>query len=217
MDPMGMQLELKRNRPQIDTVLTFAVASHANGDLLANHLCGPLSAYAERFKPGSDIDERTLDGTRTVMGAEPEYGLGISAYLLLEVARQKSSATFTRRALNTLDGVVRAAAYFAERLALHRHPELADQIAQEKRELHGPGIPLGAEVAWTCEQFMVWASETEDCGIPEPGMTVVEDYCRWRQETMANEVTPYCLYATHQYQTMAYAERLADALAPPTE
>jgi len=214
LDPAVMQAEVTRNRSLIDVILAYSTLSERNAETLSEQCCSSLSAYAERFKPGTEIDAETLRASAYNWGTAPDYGLSIQAYLVLETARQRRSAYLGRRALNTLSDVMSASSYFAEKWELAQVPEATEEIRREKREYGGCLSPLGAEIAWCCEQFMVEVSVADDPGMPEAGMAVIRDYCRWRQETMAKQVTPYCLYATHQYQTMAYAKRLADALAP---
>ena len=216
MSAFGMQKDVERNRAQIHTILTYSNSSDRNADTLGNYLCASLSAYAERFKPGTEIDAQTLSTRSYVQGTQPDYGLTIQAYLLLEVARQRKSAPFTRRALSTLYDVVLARSYLGEESFLHRHPERAHEIARVKRENGGFRTTLGAEIAWCCEQFMVEASRVDEPGIPEPGMVVIADYCRWHKDTVTiiGEVRIRWLLRTEQHRTMAYVNKLVAALAP---
>ncbi len=216
LSPHMMQIEIERNSAQMRTIVTYSNSSDRNADTLGDYLCASLAEYAERFKPGTEIDEQTLSARSYVQGTQPDYGLAIQAYLLLEVARQKKSAPFTRRALSTLYDVVLADSYFAEKLTLYKHPDHSDYIAREKREFGGSGTNLGAEIAWCCEQFMVRASQFNRPRIPEPGMVVIADYCRWRKDTLAIWGSPHYrdLDLSQRHRTMAYVKKLVAALAP---
>ena len=216
LNPHMMQMEVERNRARIDTILTYSNSSDRSAETLGDYLCASLSAYAERLKPGTEIDAQTLSARSFVQGTQPGYGLAIQAYLLLEVARQKKSATFTRRALSTLYDVVLAQSYLMERWALYDHRGLSREAAREKREYGGSLSGLGAEIAWCCEQFMVEASRVDEPGIPEPGMVVIADYCRWRKDKLKiiGDMRLPCLPRHEQHRTMAYVKKLVAALPP---
>ena len=213
MEPHMMQMEIEKSRPHIDTVLAYGASSESNADALGDWLCASLATYAERFRPGMQINEEYLKPRRYLMGTRPEDGLNAYAYLLLQVAEQKGSATFTRRALSTLHDVVLAQSYLTEKRTLYKHPDHSQELAREKTEYGGSLSVLGAEIAWCCEQFMVEMSGTPEPAMPEAGMVVIADYCQWREETMKRRMTPNCLDGVRQHRTMAYVRKLADALA----
>ncbi len=215
MNAFGMQKDVEKHRAQIDTILTYSNSSDRNADTLGDYLCASLAEYAERFKPGTEIDAQTLSTRSYIWETSPEYGVTIQAYLLLELARQRRSPTLTRRALSTLYDVVLARSYLGEKSFLHRHPERAHEIARVKRENGGYRTTLGAEIAWCCEQFMVETSQVDEPGIPEPGMVVIADYCRWRKDTVTVMGTRLrWLLRTQQHRTMAYVKKLVAALPP---
>ena len=213
LEPSVMRREVERNRDAINTVLGHAEASEDNAARLAEYLFSSLNAYAERFKPGTEIDEQMLSARPYKWGTQPEYGLSVEAYLLLQMAKQQEPANFTRRALSTLYDVVLARAYLAEKRTLHNHPEDSDEVAREKRESGGPLTDLGGEIAWCCEEFMVDEYLADDPGIPEPGMAVITEYWQWRRETMVEWGRADCLHLVHQHRTMEYVKKLAEALS----
>ncbi|MBI3921422.1 MAG: hypothetical protein HY318_08410 [Armatimonadetes bacterium] len=212
LEPHLMQKEVERNKSTINILLTYSKSFEENSRTLADNLLARLGNYAERFKPGKEIDENTLRTRSYVVGKEPDHGLNIDAYLLLELAKQKRSIAFTKRALSTLYGVVLACSYLAEKRTLNRTPGSEQEIDREKREMGGFGTKLGAEIAWYCEMFMVDQHLSDEPFLPQSAMDVVIDFWRWRKEIMVKKGRPYCLELVHQQRTMAYVKKLIDAL-----
>jgi hypothetical protein len=212
MDARPMRAEIERNADLVDAILAYSRSSTDSADRLAAHLLHSLSVYAERFRPGTAIDEETLKPQRRVVGTEPEHGLNMDAYFVLEVAKQKQSGTFTRRALSTLYDVMRAHSHLAEQRILYGHPELHDQVVQSRREFGWPLSSLGGEIAWCCEQFMVSAYLADEPPLPESGLAVVTDYWHWRKDTMIRSKSADCLPWHYQQETMQHVKALVDAL-----
>jgi len=213
----SMRADIERNADLIDAILAYSRSSSDSADRLAAHLLHSLGVYAERFSPGTAIDEETLKPQPHEVGTEPEHGLNMDAYLVLEVAKQKQSGTFTRRALSTLYDVMRAHSHLVEQCTLYKHPEFYDEVVQSTREFGGPLSDLGGEIAWCCEHSMVSAYLADEPPVPESGLAVVTDYWHWREDTMIRSGSADCLPWRHQQTTMQYVKTLVDALGENSE
>lgn len=214
LDPSFMESAIERNSTAIDAILAYAKASPRNADALADYLLGLLAEYAIRFKPGRELDDRVIrDANRAFpRGEEPDNGLNIGTYLLLEIASQKKSPSFTRKALSAVHDVVQAHSYVRQQGALLRMPGIHDDMAIGRKAAGGFLTTLGGEMAWCCERFMVDVYRSDDPHLPDVALAVIQDYWQWRKESMAKWHRTDCLNEWEQHRTMAIVEKLTEVL-----
>lgn len=213
----SFQKALARNREAIDALLAPAPTSPAYANELANQLVSPLRAYAERFKPGSAIDEDRLAQTTPAMDDPLDFDLGLRAYLLLELVKRQRSLALAREAFAALDDVVRASSYLTLQRQLYRHKvdaefDVAAVRAREQESFGGenPGF-LGTEIAWHCESFLA-SLPKDDPFLPAAAMARVETYQQWRTEAMGPD-GPGWLAVRHMFTTITCVRELIPLLA----
>jgi hypothetical protein len=205
----NFQLTIDANRGPIETLLAPAATSPAYASDLAGRLLSPLHAYAERFRPGSTIDDSVLGRTTFAMGETYDYGLELRAYLLLQLVKQQRSAALAREVFAAFDETIRADSYLCVQRTLYWHREetefdVAAALAREREEFGGenPG-PVGSQLAALCEAFLthLYLSD-EPAYLPSPAMDRVEAYWQWRKETMVTDNSPDWLRHRHMYATV---------------
>ncbi len=211
-NPGGMETELARNRGKLDAVLGYARASATNQKALTSLLLTDLAAFSTRFAPGKAISETAFAGRPRAVERAPEYGLGIEAYLVTQLASESRSPALARRGLKGVCEAHSAVAHFFEEMALHDGVQSAESIAREKGELGGYGSGAGAEIAWSCERFMVRAHGS-DAFVSLPGARrVIDDYWQWRKATLLERKQNAWLPVDYEHRTMGYVKKLVDAL-----
>ncbi|PIX38457.1 MAG: hypothetical protein COZ57_30580 [Armatimonadetes bacterium CG_4_8_14_3_um_filter_66_20] len=203
----AMESHLRRNKPFMRPLLEYAKVSDHNLEGLAEYVLASQMAFARRFAPGSHLDNEVVTRTTYDKGSEPEYGLSIEAYLLLQMAELRGSASFLRRVLTVLHEVVVAMSYLAEQQILHRQLVPPQEIEKTTRERGVVLTTPGAQIAWYCEQFMTRQAVFSSGYLPETALAVVANYQRWRGRTATVRFT-----MLHQHTTMSYVKALAEAL-----
>jgi len=203
----AMESHLRRNKPFMRPLLEYAKVSDHNLEGLAEYVLASQMAFARRFAPGSHLDNEVVTRTTYDKGSEPEYGLSIEAYLLLQMVEFRMSASFLRRVLTVLHEVVLAMSYLAEQQILHRQLVPPQEIEKTTRERGVVLTTPGAQIAWYCEQFMTRQAVFSSGYLPETALAVVANYQRWRGRTATVRFT-----MLHQHTTMSYVKALAEAL-----
>jgi len=203
----AMESHLRRNKPFMRPLLEYAKVSDHNLEGLAEYVLASQMAFARRFAPGSRLDDEVVTRTTYDKGSEPEYGLSIEAYLLLQMVEFRMSASFLRRVLTVLHEVVVAMSYLAEQQILHRQLVPPQEIEKTTRERGVVLTTPGAQIAWYCEQFMTRQAVFSSGYLPETALAVVANYQRWRGRTATVRFT-----MLHQHTTMSYVKALAEAL-----
>jgi len=203
----AMESHLRRNKPFMRPLLEYAKVSDHNLEGLAEYVLASQMAFARRFAPGSRLDDEVVTRTTYDKGSEPEYGLSIEAYLLLQMVEFRMSASFLRRVLTVLHEVVLAMSYLSEQQILHRQLVPPQEIEKTTRERGVVLTTPGAQIAWYCEQFMTRQAVFSSGYLPETALAVVANYQRWRGRTATVRFT-----MLHQHTTMSYVKALAEAL-----
>ncbi|NCQ31985.1 MAG: hypothetical protein GW802_32050 [Armatimonadetes bacterium] len=203
----AMESHLRRNKPFMRPLLEYAKVSDHNLEGLAEYVLASQMAFARRFAPGSHLDNEVVTRTTYDKGSEPEYGLSIEAYLLLQMVEFRMSASFLRRVLTVLHEVVLAMSYLSEQQILHRQLVPPQEIEKTTRERGVVLTTPGAQIAWYCEQFMTRQAVFSSGYLPETALAVVANYQRWRGRTATVRFT-----MLHQHTTMSYVKALAEAL-----
>ena len=209
----AMESHLRRNKPFMRPLLEYAKVSDHNLEGLAEYVLASQMAFARRFAPGSHLDNEVVTRTTYDKGSEPEYGLSIEAYLLLQMAELRRSASFLRRVLTVLHEVVLAMSYLSEQRILHRQLVSPEEIERQKRG-HGGMLPtsMGDQVVWYCEQFMTRQAVFSSGYLPETALAVIANYQRWRSGAVARAAPAGLLPVLHQHTIMSYVKALAEAL-----
>jgi hypothetical protein len=208
----SMESDLRRNKPFMGPLLAYAKASDHNLEGLAEYVLASQEAFARRFAPGSHLDDEVVTRTTYDKGSEPEYGLSIEAYLLLQMAELRRSASFLRRVLTVLHEVVVAMSYLAEQQILHRQLVPPQEIEKTTRERGVVLTTSGAQIAWYCEQFMTRQAVFSSGYLPETALAVIANYQRWRSGPVARGSSAALLAMSHQHTIMSYANGLAETL-----
>jgi len=203
----AMESHLRRNKPFMRPLLEYAKVSDHNLEGLAEYVLASQMAFARRFAPGSRLDDEVVTRTTYDKGSEPEYGLSIEAYLLLQMVEFRMSASFLRRVLTVLHEGVLAMSYLSEQQILHRQLVPPQEIEKTTRERGVVLTTPGAQIAWYCEQFMTRQAVFSSGYLPETALAVVANYQRWRGRTATVRFT-----MLHQHTTMSYVKALAEAL-----
>jgi len=209
----SMESYLRTNKPFMRPLLEYAKVSDDNPEMLAEYVLASQEAFARRFAPGSHLDDEVVARTTYDRGTAPEYGLTIEAYLLLQMAELRRSASFLRRVLTVLHEVVLAMSYLSEQRILHRQLVSPEEIERQKRG-HGGMLPtsMGDQVVWYCEQFMTRQAVFSSGYLPETALAVIANYQRWRSGAVARAAPAGLLPVLHQHTIMSYVKALAEAL-----
>ncbi len=215
----SMRSSLGREGPRIDKILTYAKQNDANFEFCYSTINGMLTRFNSQFKANVPVSEDLLQklSSHILASEDPERGVGILSYLLLDLAKIRPSSQIVMDSLSTIYDSYVASCYLIVLMLHYEYPSDAEYKTYLEKMNRGEGIYVGSnrsqEIAWCCEMFMVDLADSKPNYLPTSALEICEEFSRYKMSQVSDKRAYLSCSSFHD--TMKYVDRLVKSLKQP--
>lgn len=207
-----MPQQLEKDKDAISGILAFASNNKKNSHILSDELFKRLDEYCNHYNADTVIDPVTAKKTMWLTAELPDRGLPLYSYLLLELAKQRKSDSYTKQCLSEIMKVQVSSLSYEQKLHSSQIHVQKSWVNKKESVDFTNIFPANRDITWCFDSFMKDSYISNAYPVFSPSHKLLMKYCNWRKSEISSQRLKDSLASKHQPQIVAYVDKFMGTL-----